>query len=310
MTIAAAYREHYELVWGLCYRMTGSAADADELAQETFVRAVERPPRTTSDPLAPWLATVALNLSRDRLRHRKERPYVGPWLPAPVPTNEEASPEEDDPAVRYDRVESASFAFLVALEALTPTQRAVTVLRDVLDYSVNETAACLGISEGNVKVTHLRARRALETYDATRVRPTRTVQGKTKEILMRFVIALETADAAALEALLSPSAEAATDGGGEFLAAVRRIVGRDRVARFCLGLAKKAGRVSGVEMAMLNGLPAVVFDWDAPERYAPRFVLQCVLDRDGMIRDIYGVLASPKLSALTPPASRCGGAHG
>ncbi|HEY9231828.1 MAG TPA: sigma-70 family RNA polymerase sigma factor, partial [Blastocatellia bacterium] len=87
-----AYAETLEndrrLLWGLCYRMTGNAADADDLVQETFVRALEHPPRRTDEPLRPWLVRVALNLSRDLLRRRRRRDYTGPWLPSPVPTDE------------------------------------------------------------------------------------------------------------------------------------------------------------------------------------------------------------------------------
>ena len=73
------FTEHRAFLWGLCYRLTGSAADADDLVQETFVRAMEQPPARLEDPWRPWLVRVALNLGRDLLRRRKRRPYVGPW---------------------------------------------------------------------------------------------------------------------------------------------------------------------------------------------------------------------------------------
>src|SRR6185436_13556133 len=161
------------LLWGLCYRMTGNAADADDLVQETFVRAIEKPPPRTDEPLRPWLVRVAMNLSRDLLRRRKREGYTGPWLPSPVPTDDEESPAsyepatggEDSPVARYDLKESISFAFLLALEALTPSQRAVLLLRDVFDYSTSETAEALGITEANTKVVLLRARRNMKEYD-------------------------------------------------------------------------------------------------------------------------------------------------
>jgi RNA polymerase sigma factor (sigma-70 family) len=128
---------------GLCYRMTGNAADADDLVQETFVRAWKSPPERTEEPWRPWLARVAMNLSRDLLRRRKRRHYDGTWLPSPIETGDEAAAppdepvdEQGDPLARYDMLESVSFAFLLALEALTPAQRAVLLLRDVFDYSV------------------------------------------------------------------------------------------------------------------------------------------------------------------------------
>src|SRR5499427_709758 len=167
------FRAHERFVWGLCYRMTGNAADADDLAQETFVRAWERPPARTDEPWRPWLVRVAMNLSRDLLRRRKRRHYEGPWLPSPIETGDEAATPADkppfdelahergDPAARYDMLESVSFAFPLALEALTPAQRAALLLRDVFDYSVKETAEALGMSEPNIKTAHHRARRTM-----------------------------------------------------------------------------------------------------------------------------------------------------
>src|SRR5579859_1118474 len=115
--VGEAFRAEERSLWGLAYRMTGSAADADDVVQETFVRAVERPPARLDEPLRPWLTRVAVNLARDALRRRKRRAYVGPWLPFPL----EGDAFEElvaDPApsaeARYDLRESASFAFLVA----------------------------------------------------------------------------------------------------------------------------------------------------------------------------------------------------
>jgi RNA polymerase sigma-70 factor (ECF subfamily) len=150
---AEVYHSNQKFLWGLCYRMTGNAADADEIVQETFVKALENPPPRMDEPLRPWLVRVALNLSRDLLRMRKRRGYAGEWLPAPVPTENFEDPPsydppasaEDSPSARYEMLESISFAFLLALEALTPTARAVLLLRDVFDYSTNETAEALGI---------------------------------------------------------------------------------------------------------------------------------------------------------------------
>src|SRR5918912_770572 len=121
LPLAQLFEEHRRFLWGIGYRMTGSAADADDIVQETFVRAMERPPRRTDEPLRPWLVKVALNLSRDVLRRRRRRDYTGPWLPSPVPTDEEslpsyepATPTEESPVARYEMLESISFAFLLA----------------------------------------------------------------------------------------------------------------------------------------------------------------------------------------------------
>src|SRR5215468_10628771 len=187
MTVAfdRLFDEHRRFLWGLCYRMTGSAADADDVVQDTFVRAMQHPPQRADLPLRPWLTKVALNLSRDVLRRRKRRDYVGPWLPSPIETDQEAGgPPSHEPVVdglhtlegRYDLLESVSFAFLIALERLTPTARAVLLLRDVFDYSVKETAGALDRSEANVKTTHHRARQTMAAYNGVRLPPSRTRQ--------------------------------------------------------------------------------------------------------------------------------------
>ena len=144
------------------------------------MRALERPPARTDEPWRPWLVRVAMNLARDLLRRRRRSPYRGTWLPSPIETGaDDAPPAYEIPAEsgsptegRYELLESVSFAFLLALEALTPSQRAVLLLRDVFDYSVRETADALGMSEANVKVTHHRARRAMAAYDRDRCVPT------------------------------------------------------------------------------------------------------------------------------------------
>ena len=136
--LESAFARDRSRLWGLCYRMTGSGADADEIVQETFVRALEKRP-DASRSLTPWLFRVATNLARDRLRVRKSRAYIGPWLPEPIETAEMAF-DQPLPDARYQQKESLTFAFLVALEALTPKQRAVLLLRDVYELSGRETA--------------------------------------------------------------------------------------------------------------------------------------------------------------------------
>jgi RNA polymerase sigma-70 factor, ECF subfamily len=300
------FRAHERFIWGLCYRMTGNAADADDLAQETFVRAWERPPANTGEPWRPWLVSVAMNLCRDLLRRRKRRRYEGPWLPSPIETGDEVSPpsyepvdEEGNPAARYDMLESVSFAFLLALEALTPAQRAVLLLRDVFDYSVRETAGALGMSEPNIKTTHHRARRAMREYDRERRPPTRSLQEETRRAMERFLHCLFNRDVAGVEALLAEDARHLGDGGGEFIAARAPVIGRQKVALFNLRLAELKPDDVSVSWRMLNGLPAIVIELARPpEKYAPRVVTTCELDAGGNIKRIFNVLATRKLTAL------------
>jgi RNA polymerase sigma factor (sigma-70 family) len=305
-TAIEALETDRRLLWGLCYRMTGNAADADDLVQETFVRAIEKPPRRADEPLRPWLVRVAINLSRDLLRRRKRQRYVGPWLPSPIPTDEAspasyepAAPREDSPVARYDLKESISFAFLLALEALTPTGRAVLLLRDVMDYSTTDTAEALDMTETNVKVVLLRARRRMKDYDNSRAAISPARQETTRRALQQFLLYLSTRDAAGLERLLAKDVINLSDGGGEVNAALRPILGRDRVLRLILGLAKKSLVEPRFAVRMLNGLPAIFVE-DLPKRKesATRYTIHFEVDDEGLIRGLYAVIAPSKLSAI------------
>jgi RNA polymerase sigma factor (sigma-70 family) len=300
--VEEAFREHRSFLWGLSYRLTGNAADAEDVVQETFVRALRRPPRRLDEAWRPWLVRVAVNLGRDLLRRRRRRRYDGPWLPSVLETegaDAEPADEGEGPAGRYDRLESVTFAFLLALEALTPAQRAVLLLRDVFDYSVREAGAALGMTAANVKTTHLRARRALRAYD--RCRPPRGAdhRARTGEALRRFLTCLGQHDVAGMETLLADDVRSLSDGGGEFHAARVPVIGRARVARFYLGVARLGGGVLGVAQRLVNGLPAVVVDL-APkgQGWARRVVIQCEIDEGGRIRRLYSVLATAKLTAI------------
>ena len=301
--VAAPFREHERLLRGLCYRLTGSAADADDLVQETFLRAMERPPARLDEPWKPWLVRVAVNLGRDSLRKRRRLAYVGPWLPSPI-ESEEPLPSfeiagEGGTEGRYDLLESVSFAFLLALEALTPQQRAVLLLRDVFDYSVEETAGALALSASNVKTTHHRARRALEPYEQSRCRPTPDLVARSTEALQRFLTSLMANDVAAVEAQLAEGVVALNDGGGQFFAARRPVVGVARVAKLNLGIKDLGPPVSRWEIRILNGLPALVAERDgATAKDAPRFVFRCDIDGSGRITAIHTILATQKLTAL------------
>lgn len=302
---AALFSDERRFVWALCYRMTGSAADADDLTQETFLRAIERPPARTDAPWRPWLVRVAMNLARDALRRRRRTPQRQPWLPAPIDTGDESAPpayelppESGSPTEgRYELLESVSFAFLLALEALTPGQRAVLLLRDVFDYSVRETAEALGMSEPAVKTAHHRARHAMAAYDRVRCVPTPERQARNGDALWRFMSALQADDVRALEALLADGVRSISEGG-EYAAAHNVVAGRARVVRLLRGLMRHFGRTTS-SARMLNGFPAVVIDFDrGGPRYAPRGVVRVDVDADGRITAIHTVLASRKLRAV------------
>jgi RNA polymerase sigma-70 factor, ECF subfamily len=291
------YREHAPFLWGLCYRMTGSAADADDIVQETFVRVKTSPPPRTDEPWRPWLVRVAMNLAQDHLRKRKRTSYVGPWLPSPVETGD--AYEGSDLERRYGMLESVTFAFLLAMEALRPRQRAVLLLRDVFDFSVAETAQAMGISEANVKTTHHRARAALEAYDGERFVPTHDAQERARAALQRLMGAVGTADVKRIAEMLDEAARLLADGGGRYRAALNPISGADRIARFLVGIQRFVRGTPVVAWRMLNGLPALVVDLpDAVEPDAPRLVIRCDVQEDGRILSLHLVLAPEKLRGL------------
>jgi RNA polymerase sigma-70 factor (ECF subfamily) len=301
------FEDHRSFLWGVCYRMTGNAADADDLVQETFVRALKTPPINLDEPLRPWLVRVAMNLSRDLLRRRKRRRYDGPWLPSPIETGSEASPasfepaagDESHPGARYDLLESVSLAFLLALEALTPVQRAVPLLRDVFDYSVREAAQALGMSEPAVKTAHHRARHAIRDYDRNRRRPTLGRQEATRRALEQFLKCLLGGDARGAEALLAEGVTHVSDSGGAYVAARLPVVGRDKVLLFYQRIVEQLGPRSSTEVRYFNGLPGLVTEVRNPVAgYAPRLVTCCEVDDEGRIARIAAVLAPGKLTAV------------
>lgn len=298
------FEQHRRYLWGLAYRVTGSRPDADDVLQETFVRACEHAPAQLADPRR-WLTKVAVNVARDVLRRRKRGGYVGSWLPTPIDTGEN-DPPSFEPTVagetlegRYDLLESASLAFLQALEALTPTQRAVLLLRDVFDYSAAEVASALNLSAGNVRIIHLRARRLMSGYERRRVPPSAVSRARTGEALRHFLELLENGDVRGIERLLAADVKAVTDGGGEFTASRRAVLGVPQVARFFARLAASRRGGLKVEIRPINQFPAAIFQFNSsPGRRAPKLLLAINLNDAGFISRVWVIASSVKLASL------------
>jgi RNA polymerase sigma factor (sigma-70 family) len=289
--------------WGLAYRMTGSPYDADDIAQEVWLRLSQSPPSDLRRSLRPWLARVTVNLARDALRARK-RSYVGPWLPPLVEEDllaeRDFDPGAEERLLLHDR---ALYAYLVALSALTARERAVTILQDVCDYSVREVAAALAVTEANVKVLHHRAKRKLAQVGPL-PRPVKR-DAPEFERVERFIAALSSADVALVEALLADDIVVLSDGGGEHFAARVPVVGVGKVAKMYVNITKRglaAASTFGLELRVLHGAPAVVMTVNGvgkgrstlPHISALLFQLNDV----GKIRRIYSVSASGKLRGL------------
>lgn len=319
MPLEQVFNDHQRFLWGLSYRMTGSAADADDILQETFVRLLQKPPANTDEPLRPWLVRVAINLSRDVLRRRRRQGYVGNWLPAPCETEnnedrlamlnfavEGEVADSGNPSARYEMLESVSFAFLLTLELLTPTQRAVLLMRDVFDFNVAETAAILHMTEQNVKTTHHRARRAMREYEEKRFVPHTSLVEKTGRVVSQLVELLTNRDTEAAARLLAAHVVSVSDGGGEFFAAKVPVIGRAKVALMLSKLfAATANFTSKTQIVELNGLFAVVTEREeAPPGFANKVATLFQINDEGLIERIYFVLASRKLTELEKVAPR------
>jgi RNA polymerase sigma-70 factor (ECF subfamily) len=287
---------HRGRIWRLCYRMTGVAADADELVQETFLKALESPPHDRSRELLPWLITIAANKSRDLLRKRKNQAYVGSWLPSPV----EDEPGLDDaaPDARYGQAESLSYAFLIALEALSPTQRACVILRDVLGYSVHEAAAALAITEANLKTSHHRAREALQRYEEGRAKRAVTLE-VAQQAMMRFLALLGGGEVDRVAELLAEDVRAVNDGAGEFLAALNPVRSRAHVLRFFQGVSRGVTVLSSRAL-VCGGLPTLMARVTPQRPRAPQFSMNLFdVTPAGQITTIYSVVAPRKLPFST-----------
>jgi RNA polymerase sigma-70 factor (ECF subfamily) len=303
--VEALFRAHERALFGLAYRLTGCAADADEVVQETFVRALASPPARRDEPWAPWLVRVATNLALDVLRRRRRREERATWLPSPLAAEPGDAvlalpePRERAPDARYERLESATFAFLLALEALTPRQRAALVLCDVCGYSAREAADALGASEESVRVLHHRARRALASYDRAPCRPDAALAERTRRALEQLVARLFARDVAGLEELLRDDVRTVTDAGGEFNALRTVRSGRTGVLRFHLRVAQRRGARARIAPCVVNGLPALAITFaHAGPRQAPRVLMRCEIDAEGHIAAIHSVLATRKLARV------------
>jgi RNA polymerase sigma-70 factor (ECF subfamily) len=285
--------QYRPLLRDVAYRITGSAADADEIVQETFVRALDRPPADTTRSVRPWLVRVAANLARDALRTRRRRGYEGPWLPSPV----EVLPASDaGPDEVVERRDAVGWATLVALEALTPQQRTVLVLREVADLTADEVADLLGTGAPAVRAAHARARRAVA---AATPREPADLDPATIAALTRLSAGIQSGDLATLRAALAADVTFVSDGAGEFLAARNVLHGPDRVAKFLLGVLRKSGPMQVVPARFNDRLGL----WVVPERItrrrlAPRSVLLVILGEDGRIVGLHSVSATGKLGAV------------
>ena len=238
------------LLFSIAYRMLGSAADAEDLVQDAFVRFAAADREVVRDVKA-FLVTILTRLALDQLKSARvqREKYVGQWLPEPVFTGRDA-----DPFAAATRGEAVQIALLAALERLTPQERAVLLLSEVLEYDHNEIAEMLDISAASSRQLLHRARERVAA-EQQRFRPSREEQ---ERLVSTFMSALESGSVDTLRDVLAADVMARGDGGGKVPGAgMHPILGFDNVARLYFGLAKKYGTVS-VTIAEINGSPALI----------------------------------------------------
>jgi RNA polymerase sigma-70 factor (ECF subfamily) len=235
---------HRGRLLGLAYRMLGSRSDAEDVVQDAYLRFAGA--QDIHNPEA-FLVTIVTRLCLDRLKSAKAQReiYVGPWLPEPVFDAEGLSAE-----ATTELADDLSFALLLALDRLSPMERAAFLLHDVFDTPFSEIAAMLDRTEASCRQLASRARRA--------VRDNRPVPAATPDsharLLQAFSDAVASGNVRQLAELLREDAVALTDGGGRKFAARNPIIGADKVARFFVGLAGKiAGQDVRIQPAVING---------------------------------------------------------
>jgi RNA polymerase sigma-70 factor (ECF subfamily) len=297
----SAFDDHRNLLFTVAYRILGSAADAEDTVQDTWLKWSSADRSQVADPRA-YLVRIVTNVALDRLRSVQARreTYVGPWLPEPILTS---SPEDSAAA------ESVSVALMVLLESLSPLERAVFVLKEAFAFSYGEIASAVDRSEETVRQAAHRARGHVQ---ARRPRFHRS-RAQQQAVTTRFLAAAAGGDINELMEMLAPDVALWTDGGGKVRQAMRPVVGAAHVATWMAGVSHRA--YEGVhpsemtaELVEINGAPGIVF------RGAGRVIgtLTLVLDPSGRITTIHNVANPDKLADVTrrsvhplspPPAS-------
>ena len=279
-----SFESYRPYLFDIAYRMLGSAMDAEDMVQETYLRYQNTPPETIRS-LKAYLTTILTRLCMDQLRlaRRKREVYVGPWLPEPILTEE--TPASGDPAERVDREEAISLAFLVLLEQLQPFERAVFLLREVFEYDFAEIATMLGKSEAACRRSFSRAKQHLREH-----RPRFPASPQIhRQLLSGYFQAVQDGEMTTLTNLLSENVTLWADGGGRIKqAALRPISGRDAVARFSLGTMRFLPEDYQVELAEVNGQTAVII------RTAGQVVLVLTIEVEAEQIQAIRIIANPE----------------
>jgi RNA polymerase sigma-70 factor (TIGR02957 family) len=282
---------HRGLLFTVCYELLGSATDAEDVVQDTWLRwdAIGADARTAvRDPRA-FLVRMATRKALDRLRAnaRRREEYVGEWLPEPLLT-------APDVADDVELAESVSIAMLTVLETLTPTERAVFVLREVFDTPYGEIAEVVGKSSAAVRQIGHRAR---EHVAARRPRM-EVSRGEQQEVVERFLAAVTHGDLQRLLDVLAPDVVLVADGGGVVQAVVNPVVGAKRVANLLRPFNRLAPEAQILPVLLNGAVGARVVGTDDGYDTAISFVIE-----DGRISRIYAVRNPAKLGRIDVEAT-------
>jgi RNA polymerase sigma-70 factor (ECF subfamily) len=276
------FETYRPLLFSIAYRMLGSASEAEDMVQETYLRL-----RLAQDgqirSLKSYLTTIITRLCLDELKSARvqREQYIGPWLPEPLLT--------DDAGATLEERETVSMAFLVLLEALTPPERAVFLLHKVFDYPYEEIGAMIGKNPAACRQAFHRAQQHLAAHER-RFAPSLETQ---RELVGRFLLAAQSGDVQALTDALAQDVVVWSDGGGKVSAALRPVLGQERVLRFVQGLLRKSLADLTISVETINGAPAVLF-WTG----GTLFMVSSFRLANGQIQEIYGILNPDKLAYL------------
>jgi len=276
-----AFARHRSLLFTVAYEMLGSASDAEDVVQESWLRWADVDHAAVRDPRA-YLVRIVTRQALNRLRSlaRRREDYVGEWLPEPLLTS-------PDVAADVELAESVSIAMLTVLETLGPAERAVFVLREVFETPYDEIAEAVGKSPAAVRQIAHRAR------DHVAARRPRMPVSMTEhqEVVDRFLTAIRHGDLQGLLDVLAPDVVVVADGGGVVAASRRPIEGAKRVARFIIGAARATG--FEVKAVWLNGSPAGRIDIGGEVNAAVSLAVE-----NGRITRIYSIRNPHKLARL------------
>jgi RNA polymerase sigma-70 factor (TIGR02957 family) len=281
VTATDVFVAHRNLLFTIAYEMLGSAADAEDLLQETWLRWSEVDLDDVRDPRS-YLVRLTTRLALNRLRtlQRRRESYVGPWLPEPLLT-------APDVAEDVELADSVSTAMMLVLETLSPTERVVFVLREVFDVGYDEIGRALNKTPAAVRQIGHRARSHVDAR-----RPREQVDPVQRDaVIARFLAATATGDLQSLMDVLAPDVVLVSDGGGLKKAALRPIVGRDKVLSFLQGIAPE--EEVGVEAVQVNGAPALRISVDGTVD-----VVATLLVEGGLVTGLYLVRNPEKLAGL------------